>query len=78
MVRVQLPETCRDIDMTSLLRRWLADEEGNDLVEYALLSSVVAIASFAAVTAIGVAINSTYTGLDAAAQALWEPQPPTN
>ena len=64
--------------MTSLLWRLLADEEGNDLVEYALLSAVVAIASFAAINAIGVAIKTTYTSLDAAAQALWEPQPPTN
>ena len=64
--------------MTSLLRRWLADEEGNDLVEYALLSAIVALGSFVAVNAIGVAINVAYTSWDAATQAIWQPQSPAN
>jgi Flp pilus assembly pilin Flp len=54
----------------------LVDEEGKNLVEYALLSAFVALASVVAVAAIGVAINGAYTSWDAASQELWQPQDP--
>lgn len=64
--------------MTNLLFRCLADDEGQDLVEYTLLTATLAIAGLAAVSAIGVAINGVYTGWDTATQGLWEPQDPTS
>jgi Flp pilus assembly pilin Flp len=64
--------------MKALLCRWLADDEGKNLVEYALLSAIVALGSFVAVSAIGAAINAAYASWDAAAQALWQPQDPAN
>jgi Flp pilus assembly pilin Flp len=64
--------------MSILVRRFIADESGDDLVEYALLSAVVAILSFAAVAAIGAAINATYTTWDSATQDIWEPAAPVD
>jgi Flp pilus assembly pilin Flp len=64
--------------MSVLLRRFIAEERGDDLVEYALLTAVVAILSFAAVAAIGVAINTTYATWDTATQNIWEPQAPAD
>jgi Flp pilus assembly pilin Flp len=64
--------------MNALLHRFIAEERGDDLVEYALLTAVVAIVSFAAAAAIGVAINTTYATWDAATQNIWEPQAPVD
>jgi Flp pilus assembly pilin Flp len=64
--------------MSDVLLRCLADDEGQDLIEYTLLTATLAIAGLAAVTAIGAAINGVYTGWDAATQGLWEPEAPTS
>jgi len=63
--------------MTNLLFHCLADDEGQDLIEYTLLTATLAVAGLAAVTAIGAAISGVYTGWDTATQGLWEPQAPT-
>ena len=62
--------------MTSLLFRLLIDETGQDLVEYMLLTGAIAIASVAALTAIGPAMRAVYTGWDTETQRIWEPQAP--
>ena len=62
--------------MTPLLYRLLTDDEGQDLLEYMLLTAVVALASVAALTAIGPAINAAYTSWDSGTQGIWEPQAP--
>ena len=63
-------------DMTSLLLRLIADDEGQDLVEYVLLTATVALAALLGIAALGDAINSVYTAWDAETQDLWEPQAP--
>ena len=42
------------------MRRFIQDEQGQDLVEYALLASLVAMASVAALKVLGPKISSFY------------------
>jgi Flp pilus assembly pilin Flp len=60
----------------SLLIRLLIEDEGQDLVEYALLTGVIAIGSVAAITAIGPVIQAVYQSWDTETQNRWEPQAP--
>jgi Flp pilus assembly pilin Flp len=62
--------------MTSLLFRLITEEEGQDLVEYALLTAAVSVAAVLGIAALGGAINSVYTAWDTRTQDLWEPQAP--
>lgn len=62
--------------MTSLLVRLIAEEHGQDLVEYALLTAAVSVAAVLGIAALGGAINSVYTAWDTRTQDLWEPEAP--
>jgi len=42
------------------MRRFIQDEQGQDLIEYALLASLVAIVSVAALKALGVKVAAFY------------------
>ena len=54
--------------MTTLLRRWLIEEDGQDILEYALLASFLGFSAVAGVNLIRAALNSTYTAWDATNQ----------
>jgi Flp pilus assembly pilin Flp len=43
-----------------LLHRWLQLDEGQDLLEYALLASLIAIAALGAVTVLGDHLNRVF------------------
>ncbi len=62
--------------MTSLMHRLLTDENGQDLVEYTLLTAAVALGSLAVFAAFSAAINTVYTSWDSETQRIWEPQAP--
>jgi Flp pilus assembly pilin Flp len=62
--------------MTSLLYRLLIEDDGQDLVEYTLLTATVAFAGVAAFVAFSAAINTVYTSWVTTTQAIWEPQAP--
>ena len=62
--------------MTSLLVRLIAEEHGQDVVEYALLTAAVSVAAVLGIAALGGAINSVYTAWDTRTQDLWEPEAP--
>ena len=62
--------------MTTLMYRLHADESGQDLIEYTLLTAALALASVAAFAAISTAINTVYLSWDSSTQAIWEPQAP--
>ena len=51
-----------------LLRRWLSEDHGQDLIEYALLCSVIGFAGIVAFSFISDAMNTTYTSWDTAVQ----------
>jgi Flp pilus assembly pilin Flp len=59
-----------------LLKRFFADEAGQDLVEYALLSGIIGIAGALVLPAIADAMNNAYQSWQAGALAAWEPCPP--
>lgn len=49
--------------MSNLFRRFVRDEEGQDLVEYAMLLSLIAAVCVAGVTLLGGAVSGFYTAL---------------
>ena len=56
--------------MTSIWRRWLIEEDGQDLIEYALLTALISIVAITGVQAVGSAVLGSFwsviaTGLSA-------------
>jgi Flp pilus assembly pilin Flp len=63
--------------MRRYFRRWLCEEAGQDLVEYALLASFIGLAGLAGYSAISTAIGNNYSQSNSSVQGLWEiPAPP--
>ena len=56
-------------DMRKFLVRLTVEEEGQDLIEYALLAAFISIASVAMITSIGTGVNSVYTATNTQVQA---------
>jgi Flp pilus assembly pilin Flp len=50
------------------IRRWIHEEDGQDLIEYALLCGAIGFAGTVAFSYISTAMNSTYTSWDNAVQ----------
>lgn len=46
--------------MSNLLRRFIREEDGQDLVEYALLLALIAVVAAAGVGTLGTALNAWY------------------
>ncbi|HET9832287.1 MAG TPA: Flp family type IVb pilin [Vicinamibacterales bacterium] len=49
--------------MKSLFVRFVRDDQGQDLIEYAMLATVIALAVYTAAQAAGTAIKDWYNGL---------------
>lgn len=62
--------------MLARLRELFRQETGQDLVEYALLTAFVVLASIVVWHAIADAIGTAYRGHDSGVQELWEPKDP--
>ena len=62
--------------MMSLLHRFIADENAQDLIEYALLSTVIGFAGAAAFQLIMNAIGTTYGKWDNGVNGLWNTPDP--
>jgi Flp pilus assembly pilin Flp len=60
----------------NLLYRWLADDRGQDLVEYVLLTATIALAGLVVMNTFDDVMNVVYTSWDTGTQAIWEPQDP--
>lgn len=56
--------------MKAMLRRFVFDDRGQDLIEYALLSSLIGIVGILAWTNLGGAMNTAYTTWDTNVQCL--------
>jgi pilus assembly protein Flp/PilA len=50
--------------MKNLFVRFVREEEGQDLIEYALLVALIAVVCIAALTALGPKIASVFTYID--------------
>jgi pilus assembly protein Flp/PilA len=49
--------------MDALVHRFVREEAGQDLIEYALLAGFISLAAVAAITAVGTALNTLYTNV---------------
>ena len=49
--------------MKNLMLRFVREDEGQDLIEYALLASFVAVAALVGATALGTNLNSWYNAM---------------
>lgn len=58
--------------MIHLLKRLLSDDEGQDVLEYALLTASVGLIGIATWPLIAAGIGATYQQLDTNTQDLWE------
>ena len=50
--------------MTTQLRRFLSEEDGQDLIEYALLSSFIGFSAWVSVSLLRTALGDTYSAWD--------------
>ncbi len=48
--------------MKNVFDRFVHDDKGQDLVEYALLAGFISLIAIAAITSIGTTVNSWYVG----------------
>jgi pilus assembly protein Flp/PilA len=51
------------MDLINRLRALVRDDSGQDLIEYALLAALIALAAVAAITAAGVQVNAVWTSI---------------
>jgi len=49
--------------MLNIIRNVRDDESGQDLIEYALVASLIALAAVAAMTTVGTKVKSIYTSI---------------
>ncbi len=50
--------------MRQMVTRGLREDSGQDLIEYALLAAFISLIAVAAISSIGLQVNSWYTGYD--------------
>ena len=55
--------------MKNLFNRFVREEQGQDLIEYALLAGLISLASVVAITALGTAIQGKMTAVGGAVTA---------
>ena len=56
--------------------RWLSDDCGQDLVEYALLTAIIGISGLLVLSAMSTSMSTKYSGRNTAVQNAWQPCPP--
>lgn len=64
-------------EMLHLLTRLALEEQGQDLIEYALLTSAIGFCAVAGFELFGGAINAVYTSWTTGTNNLWEVPNPT-
>ena len=50
--------------MKAMLKRFVREEEGQDLIEYALLAGFISLVAVAAITQVGVGVNGVYNNIN--------------
>jgi Flp pilus assembly pilin Flp len=56
--------------------RVIADDSGQDLIEYALLTAIIGISGVLIFSTLSTTMGTRYSARDAAAQNAWQPCPP--
>ena len=64
------------MSMPRPLSRWLAEDDGQDLLEYVVLAATIALIGVVVMNNFDDVINAVYTSWDGGTQAIWEPQDP--
>jgi Flp pilus assembly pilin Flp len=62
--------------IAGLLRRLSKEDKGQDLIEYVLLTGIIAIAGILVFPTIQTKMATAYQNWNTGAQAIWEPPPP--
>jgi Flp pilus assembly pilin Flp len=60
----------------AIAARVIADDGGQDLIEYALLTALIGIAGLLALSALSTRMGTAYSGWNTAGQNAWQPCPP--
>ena len=51
--------------MRRLFARFVREDQGQDLIEYALLAGFISLVAVLAITAVGTGVNAVYNNIDA-------------
>jgi len=60
----------------ALAARFRADDSGQDLIEYGLLTAIIGIAGLLVLSTLSTKMGAAYTGWNTAGQNAWQPCPP--
>jgi Flp pilus assembly pilin Flp len=63
--------------VATLFRRLLLDDTGQDLIEYALLTGLIAVGTVLLFSLLAAAMKASYNSSNTASQNAWEPGPPS-
>jgi Flp pilus assembly pilin Flp len=58
------------------MRDFIADDSGQDLIEYALLTAIIGISGVLILSVLSTTMGTSYASWDAAGQNAWQPCPP--
>ena len=53
-----------EADMMKLMSRFISDESGGEVLEYALIAGLIVVAAIAAITSVGSKVLARWTSLD--------------
>lgn len=56
--------------MTKFMKRLVREDEGQDLIEYALLAGFISLVAVAAITSVGSGVNTVYGSVEAQVAAI--------
>ncbi len=56
--------------MTELLLRFMRNDEGQDLIEYALLAGFISLVAVVAITNVGTGVNAVYGNVESQVNAI--------
>ena len=56
--------------MKNLFNRFVREDQGQDLIEYALLAGFISLVAVVAITNVGTGVNAVYTNIDNQVQAI--------
>ncbi len=56
--------------MKNLLNRFVREEQGQDLIEYALLAGFISLVAVTMIRAVGTGVNNVYSGINSQVRAI--------
>ncbi len=56
--------------MKNLFNRFVCEEQGQDLIEYALLAGFISLVAVVAITNVGTGVNAVYNNIDGQVKAI--------